>query len=70
MSSIMTLGEKIKYLREEKEITQQKLADVLNINRVTLTGYEIGRRTPDVYTLKKIADYLEVTIDYLLEENL
>jgi transcriptional regulator with XRE-family HTH domain len=70
MSSVMTLGEKIKYVREEKGITQQALADILNLNRVTVTGYEIGRRIPDVYTLKKIADFLEVTIDYLLEEKL
>ena len=66
----MTLGEKIKYLREEKGVTQQKLADELNLNRVTVTGYEINRRIPDIYTLKKIANYLEVTVDYLLEENL
>ncbi|MCL2848342.1 MAG: helix-turn-helix domain-containing protein [Firmicutes bacterium] len=66
----MSLGEKIKFLREEKGITQQMLADVFNINRVTITGYEIGRRIPDVFTLKKIADILDVTIDYLLEENL
>lgn len=70
MSSKMVLGEKIKYLREEKGLTQQKLADILNINRVTLTGYEIGRRTPDVYMLKKIADFLEVTVDYLLDKKL
>ena len=70
MSSIMTLGEKIKYLREERDITQQMLAAVLNLNRVTVTGYEIGRRIPDVYTLKKIADFLDVTVDYLLEESL
>ena len=66
----MTLGEKIKYLREEKEINQQALAETLNIHRVTLSGYEIGRRTPDVYTLKKIARCLDVTVDYLLDENL
>jgi transcriptional regulator with XRE-family HTH domain len=66
----MKLGEKIKYLREEKEITQQAMADNLNVNRVTVTGYETGRRMPDVWTLKKIADYLGVTVDYLLEEKL
>ncbi len=70
MSSKMTLSEKIKYLREEKGITQQKMADILNINRVTLTSYEIGRRVPDIYTLKKIADFFGVTVDYLLDENL
>ncbi len=36
--------QKIKYLREEKGITQQVMATALNINRVTLTGYERGRR--------------------------
>ena len=66
----MTLGEKIKYLREEKGVTQQTMADTLNINRVTVTGYEVGRRIPDVFTLKKIADYLDTTIDYLLEKKL
>jgi transcriptional regulator with XRE-family HTH domain len=66
MSSKMTLSEKIKYLREEKGITQQKMADILNINRVTLTSYEIGRRVPDIYTLKKIADFFGVTVDICL----
>jgi len=66
----MKLGEKIKYIREDKNITQATMADSLDLNRVTITGYEIGRRLPDVYTLKKIADFLGVSMDYLLEEKL
>jgi len=66
----MKLGEKIRFLREEKGISQQAMADTLSLNRVTVTGYEIGRRTPDIFTLKKIAEYLNVTIDYLLDDKL
>jgi transcriptional regulator with XRE-family HTH domain len=66
----MKMNEKIRYLREEKGVTQAQIADALKINRVTYTNYELGKRTPDVYMLKKIADHLGITLDELFSGKL
>ena len=60
----------MKYLREEKGMKQSEAAEALQINRVTYTNYELGKRTPDVYMLKKIADLFGVTMDELFSGNL
>jgi len=60
------LAERLKSLRKEKNITQKKLSDEINVSASTIGLYEQGRRTPDNETLTKIADYFEVTTDYLL----
>lgn len=60
------LGENLKSLRIKKELTQQQLADLLKINRVTYTQYELDKREPDNTTLIALADFFNVTIDYLL----
>ncbi len=64
---------KIKELREKKGISQKELADYLNITQVQISKYELGKNEPDLNTTKKIAEYFNVTIDYLLgtsEENI
>ncbi|TYP56803.1 helix-turn-helix domain-containing protein [Thermosediminibacter litoriperuensis] len=60
------IGERIKSLREERKITQQELAQYLGVSQKTISNYEKGERSPDPETLKKIADYFDVTVDYLL----
>lgn len=62
----MGIGEKIARLRKEKGITQDEMAKHLDISRGALSMYEINKREPDTVTLKKIADYFDVTVDYLL----
>ena len=57
---------RIKELREKKNITQLKLAVDLNLNQNTLSSYETGEREPSYVVLIKIADYFNVSIDYLL----
>lgn len=59
-------GEKIKNLRKEKGLTQEQLADLINIGRSALSLYEIEARQPDPETLKNIANALNVSTDYLL----
>lgn len=59
-------GEKIKNLRKEKGLTQEQLADLINIGRSALSLYEIEARQPDPETLKNIADTLNVSTDFLL----
>ena len=57
---------KIKELRQEKELTQSELAKEIGVNRRTITGYEAGRRQPDIDTIKKLCKFFNVTSDYLL----
>ena len=57
---------KIKELRKEKKITQDKLAKALKIARSTLAMYEINKSEPDQATLIKIADFFGVDMDELL----
>ncbi|GAW91322.1 helix-turn-helix domain-containing protein [Calderihabitans maritimus] len=61
-----TLGKKIKFLRTEKGLTQEELAKALGIARATLASWEINRREPDYSMLQKIADFFDVTVDFLL----
>ncbi|MEE1131997.1 MAG: helix-turn-helix transcriptional regulator [Caryophanon sp.] len=61
-----SLGKTIKQLREKKHISQKDFAEQLNISNVVLSRYENDIRKPDYDTLEKIADYFEVSIDYLL----
>lgn len=61
------LGDRIKTLRQEKKITQADLAKLLNISPSTIGMWEQNRRSPDNEALKKIADFFEVSVDYLLE---
>ncbi|QDZ98944.1 XRE family transcriptional regulator [Lysinibacillus fusiformis] len=60
------LGVRLKYLRKSKNKTQQDIADVLGITRPAYTAYEQGKRNPDYGILEKIADYYNVSVDYLL----
>lgn len=60
------LGEIIKKLREDKEISQRKLADMLGVSPSTIGMYEQGRRSPDNEMLLKLAKIFDVSIDYLL----
>lgn len=64
-------GDRIKQLRTAKKLTQEELGKIINVTKVSISGYENGNRTPDTDTLKKIADFFEVSTDYLLgrQEN-
>jgi transcriptional regulator with XRE-family HTH domain len=57
---------RLAYLRKKKNVTQQKVADYLGITRPAYTAYEQGKRQPDYETLTKIADFFDVTVDYLI----
>ena len=59
--------EKLKKLREERGLLQKEIAIDLGVSRECYTHYENGNRTPDYQTLKKIAVFFNVSIDYLLD---
>jgi len=60
---------RLKELRKNKGISQLKLAMDLSMNQNTISRYETGEREADYKTLIKIADYFNVSIDYLLERT-
>ncbi len=60
---------RLKELRKKKKITQQKLALDLNVAQNTISRYETGSHQPDYETLQRIADYFNVSLDYLLERT-
>lgn len=62
-------GEKILEQRKRKGITQQELADALNISRSTLAGYEAENKKPSYKVLVRMAEYFGVTVDYLLRST-
>jgi transcriptional regulator with XRE-family HTH domain len=62
-------GEKLKKLRTDKNMTQQELAKILKISSSTIGMYEQNRRSPDIETLKKIAQHFNVSVDYLLDNT-
>ena len=53
-------------LREERNLTQRELAQVVKLSPSTIGMYESGRRDPDSETLRLFADYFGVGVDYLL----
>jgi len=65
----VSLGEIIRNLLDENDVTQKQLADNLNIGASTLGNYIQNIREPDYNVLKDLADYFDVTTDYLLEHR-
>lgn len=63
------LGDKIKTLRKERRITQQELANAIEVVQSTIGMIESGKKTGSPQTLVKLADFFGVTVDYLLSEN-
>ncbi|WP_432407675.1 helix-turn-helix domain-containing protein [Wukongibacter sp. M2B1] len=62
----MDFGKRLKTLREKLNLTRDELADKINISYSAVSKYETNSRFPDQEMLKKIADYFNVSIDYLL----
>ena len=60
------LGIRLKELRNQKKLTQKQLAEKINVTHVSISGYESGNRSPDTETLQRLADFFEVSTDYLL----
>ena len=60
---------RLKQIRKENGISQLKLAIELNTNQNTISRYETGEREPVINELIRIADYFNVSIDYLLERT-
>ncbi len=58
--------DRIRILREEKNLKQRNMADILGINRTTYTSYEIERDTIPLNHLNTLCNYFNISIDYAL----
>ena len=58
--------ERIRNLREDRDLTQQDIAKVLNCTQACYSHYESGKRDLPTEVLEKLADFYGVSIDYLL----
>ena len=65
----MALGENIRKLREEAQLTQQQLAERLYVSRQTISRWESGTRCPDLITAKKLAMELQISLDELISDE-
>lgn len=60
------IGKRIKALREERHLSQEKLAASLGVSRMTVNNYENEKRAPDIDFAKHIAEYFGVTVEFLM----
>ncbi|MDE6031376.1 MAG: helix-turn-helix domain-containing protein [Oscillospiraceae bacterium] len=58
---------RIRILRKERGINQQRLAAELNVTQAMISKYELGLSEPDIETICRIAEFFGVSSDYLLE---
>lgn len=63
---MLTFGKRLKLVRLEKGLTQRQVADLFKITERAYQNYEIDKSTPNVALLTSIANYFDVSIDYLL----
>lgn len=59
------IGSRLIYLRKQKGLTQEELAQKLGLPRTTYAGYENESREPDFKTLVKLADYFNTSLDFI-----
>lgn len=62
---VNSIGNALKQLRTDRKLTQKQVADSLGIARVNYTRYENNTSCPDYDTLVMIANFYEVSLDYL-----
>ena len=59
-------GDRIRTLRKNRGMSQEKLADILGVTKQTVSQYERSVRKPDVLTIEALCDIFNVSADYLL----
>lgn len=62
----MLFKDRLKSLREDSDLTQEELAKILNLSRSAIASYEATDKEPSILTLIKIADFFNISLDYLL----
>lgn len=66
---VIVMYERIRNMREDKDLTQAQMAEFLSIHQTTYSDYELGNLNIPVQVLGKIADLFETSIDYLVDRT-
>lgn len=61
----MSYYQRIRDLREDKDLTQNELVKILNMHKTTYTNYEQGKREPPFEFIIRLAQFYEVSVDYI-----
>lgn len=62
-------GKKLRELRKKNKITQKQFCEIFKISQPTMSLWENEEREPEATTIKEIANYFHVSIDYLLDNE-
>jgi transcriptional regulator with XRE-family HTH domain len=65
----MTISERIRLTRQQKEMSQKTLAEIADVNLKSLSRYELGTSIPPADIIKKLADAMQVSTDTLLSDE-
>jgi len=65
----MTFDEKIIYLRRQSRVSQEALAEALNVSRQTISKWELGMSQPTMDMIVRLSDYFHVSTDFLLRDD-
>lgn len=65
----MTLGEKLKEIRKRFGLSQEQLAEIMNVSRQAITKWENDGGIPDVSNLQELSKVFGITVDYLLNDD-
>ena len=60
------IEKRIKQLREESSLSQKELSKIIGVSQQTIGSWEVGRTSPDPILIGKLADYFDVSVDFLL----
>ena len=66
----MGFPEKLRKLREEKGLTQTELGKIFSLSKQAISSYENGSSSPSKETLQRMADFFDVTVDYILDRDI
>ncbi len=62
----MEFKERLKELRKEKNVTQTDISKILNVSKMAVSHWEKGNSEPSIEQLKILANYFDVSVDYLV----
>ncbi len=65
----MTLGEKLKEIRKRLGLSQEQLAEFMNVSRQAITKWETDGGIPDISNLQELSKVFDITVDYLLSDD-
>ena len=66
----MSLGEKIRAMRQQASLSQEQLAEKLNVSRQAITKQETGKGIPDIANLIAISDEFDLSLDQLIKDDI